>query len=77
MLTHWYWAILFAMTLYPTGVFTIQYIKQYFYLKGSIRYVNLFIKKSDLITNIKLIRKELIDELEEGRALYLNAKSKL
>jgi len=72
MLTHWYLAILFAMTLYPTGVFTIQYIKQYFYLKGSIRYVNLFIKKSNLIANLKLIRKELIDELEKGRALYLN-----
>lgn len=73
MLTHWYWALLFAMTLYPTGVFTIHFIKRYYYLKGSIRYINLFIKKSNLIANLKLIRKELIDELEEGRQLYLHA----
>ena len=26
MLTEWYWAVLFAMTLYPAGVFTIHYI---------------------------------------------------
>lgn len=72
MLTHWYWALLFTITLYPTGVFTIHYIKRYYYLKGSIRYINLFIKKSNLIANLKVIRKELIDELEEGRQLYLN-----
>jgi len=73
LLTHWYWAMLFAMTLYPTGVFTIHYIKRFYYLKGTMRYINLFIKKSNLIANLKLIRKELIDELEEGRQLYLNA----
>ncbi len=73
LLTHWYWAVLFTMTLYPTGVFTIHYIKRFYYLKGTMRYINLFIKKSNLIANLKLIRKELIDELEEGRQLYLNA----
>lgn len=74
--THWYWAVMFAITLYPAGVFTIHYIKRYYYLKGSIRYINLFIKKSNLIANLKLMRKELIDDLEEGRELYLKALQK-
>ena len=73
MLTQWYWAVFFSVTLYPAGVFTIDYIKRYYYLKGTIRYINLFVKKSNLITNLKLTRKELIDELEEGRELYLNS----
>jgi len=73
LLTHWYWAVLFALTLYPSGVFTIHYIKRYYYLQGTIRYIDLFIKKSNLITNLKLIRKELINELDEGRELYRNA----
>jgi 1-acyl-sn-glycerol-3-phosphate acyltransferase len=72
MLTHWYWAVLFAMSLYPAGVFTINYIKRYYYFRGNIRYINLFIKKSNLIANLKLIRKELIEELEESRELYIN-----
>jgi len=75
--TDWYWAVLFAITLYPAGIFTIHYLKQYYYVKDTIRYINLFVKKSDLITNLKLIRKELIDELDEGKEMYLNAKLKL
>ena len=73
LLTHWYWAVVFLLTLYPTGVFTIHYIKRYYYIKGSIRYINLFIKKSSLMANLKLMRKELIHDLEEGRELYLKA----
>ena len=73
ILTQWYWAMLFAITLYPSGIFTIHYIKRFFYILGTIRYVNLFINKGNLITNLKLIRKELIDELEEGRTLYFNS----
>lgn len=73
LLTQWYWAVLFAIGLYPAGVFTIHYIKRYYYLKGSLRYINLFIKKNNLIANLKLMRKELIDELEDGREWFLRA----
>lgn len=71
--TSWYWGVLFALTLYPAGVFTLHYIRRYYLLIGNFRYIRLFIKKSNLIARLKIVRQELIDELEEGREMYLKA----
>jgi len=68
--TNWYWTILFALSLYPAGLFTINYIKNYYLIKGNIRYINLFKRRSKIIKKLKLTRQELIDEMEEGRNLY-------
>ena len=72
--THWYWWIVFALTLYPLGLFTVKYIKNYYLFRGNFRYIYLFIRKSNLITELQITRKEIIEELEEGRQLYLNSK---
>ncbi|MBT8260594.1 MAG: hypothetical protein KJN82_04710, partial [Bacteroidia bacterium] len=73
-LTNWKLGILIALLLYPLGLFTINYIKNYYLFRGNFRYIYLFIRKSDLITELKIKRKELIDELEEGRNLFLNSE---
>lgn len=70
-ITSWYWTILFALSMYPAGLFTINYIKNYYLTKGNFRYINLFKKRGDLIKKLKLTRDELISELEEGHNLYL------
>ena len=71
---HWYWWIVFALSLYPLGLFTVNYIKNYYLFRGNFRYIYLFIRKSYLITELQITRKEIIKELEEGRQLYLNSK---
>lgn len=71
--TNIYWGILFVLSLYPAGVFTINFIKTYYLMRGSLRYVNLFLRNSNLVTKLKLERKELVDMLEEGRALFLES----
>ena len=63
-----------ALLLYPLGLFAVNYIKNYYLFRGNFRYIYLFIRKSDLITELKLKRKELIDELEEGRNLFLKSE---
>ena len=71
---HWYWWIVFTLSLYPLGLFTVNYIKNYYLFRGKFRYIYLFIRKSHLITELQITRKEIIEELEEGRQLYLNSK---
>lgn len=73
-LTNWKLGILMALLLYPLGLFAVNYIKNYYLFRGNFRYIYLFIRKSDLITELKLKRKELIDELEEGRNLFLKSE---
>ena len=73
--TNFCWALLFIVSLYPAGLFTISYMKAYFQLRGTLKYLKHFMNKSDLIARIKVTREELVDELERGRKEYLNALS--
>ena len=73
-LAHWFWVVVFGLTLYPAGLFTISYLKNYFLVRGNLRYLYLLNRKSDLISDLKQTRQELMNELEEGRQLYINLK---
>ena len=66
-----WWSLLFLISLYPAGLFTITYIKTYYQTRGTLKYLNLFIRKSDLITKLKSQRQGLVDILEEAKATYL------
>ena len=65
------WAVLFFISLYPAGFFTIDYIKTYYKLRGAIHYLSLFMRKSDMVARLKTRRQELIDELEKRKEDYL------
>lgn len=69
--TNFGWAVLFIVSVYPAGLFTLNYLKQYFQMRGTLKYLQYFMRKTDLIANLKATRKELIDELEQGRREYL------
>ena len=71
LLTHWIWGVIFILSLYPAGLFTIHYIKTYYQTRGTIKYLQLFMRKSDLIASLKTTRKTLVDELEEGKEEFL------
>lgn len=65
------WGIIFCISLYPTGLFTINYFKTYYKVRGTIKYLKLFMQKSDLVTNLKTTRQELVDELEKRKKEFL------
>lgn len=69
--TRYYWGLLVLFSLYPAGIFALKYIQTFDSFKGDINYIKIFVRKSDLITSLKLRRKDLADQLEEGRLLYL------
>ena len=73
--THWYWVILFALSLYPSGLFTLNYIKQYYRWKGHRTFERLYKKKKKVILNLKARREALLIELENGRQMYLRMKA--
>ena len=64
------WALIFVLTLYPSGLFTVAYIKNYYQTRGILQFIKLFMRKSDLVTQLKVTRQELIDEIEEARAEF-------
>jgi len=70
-LTHVWLAILFLISLYPAGVFTLSYLKRYYLMADTWKYLRLFMEKSDLIAKLKMTRQELIDDLESGRIAFL------
>ena len=75
LLLNFWWAFGFILLLYPTGLFTINYIKHYYQLRGTLKYVQLFMRKSNLIAKVKVTREELVAELEKGREEYMAATS--
>jgi len=69
--TNFICGLLFLFSLYPLGLFTMSYIKNYYKARGTIKYILLFIRKSDIIANLKKTRKDLVNELEERKKEYL------
>ncbi len=64
--------LLFLITLYPAGLFTINYFKTYYQLRGTVKYIRLFMRKSNLIAQLKTTRQELVAELEESKKEFIN-----
>lgn len=68
-----WWALAFVISLYPAGVFAVAYLTKYYRFRGTLKYLHLFIRKSDLIASIKNTRVKLVQELEAGKNEYLLA----
>ena len=62
--THVLWGVLVCVSLYPSGLFTIDYIKTYYKVRGTVKYMKLFMQKSNLVIHLKTTRQELVEELE-------------
>jgi len=58
------WGVLFCISLYPIGLFTVDYIKTYYKVRGTVKYMKLFMQKSNLVIHLKTTRQELVEELE-------------
>ena len=58
------WGVLFCISLYPIGLFTVDYIKTYYKVRGTVKYMKLFMQKSNLVIHLKTTREELVEELE-------------
>ena len=65
--TNYIWGIAFLVALYPAGLFTVNYIKKYYEVRGILKYIHLFIRKSNLITQLKSTRNQLVEELEKAK----------
>ncbi|MAZ37994.1 MAG: hypothetical protein CL842_11135 [Crocinitomicaceae bacterium] len=63
--------LFFLISLYPAGLFTINYFVSFYKLQITFKYLSVFVRKSDLITRLKTDRQALIDELEKRKADYL------
>lgn len=66
-------AIIYFLLLYPTGLFTLKYLREYYRFKNRIRLIRLLLNKGDLMTKLAIERKEIIDALEKGKNEYLQA----
>tara|TARA_R110001592_G_scaffold75225_1_gene227861 strand:+ start:30985 stop:32328 length:1344 start_codon:yes stop_codon:yes gene_type:complete len=73
--TNFLWAILFILSLYPAGLFTVDYFKKYYQVRGTIKYLRIFMKKGDLIANLKTTRQELVDELEMRKEDFIKVRT--
>lgn len=73
--TNFLWAILFILSLYPAGLFTVDYFKKYYQVRGTIKYLRIFMKKGDLIANLKSTRQELVDELEMRKEDFIKVRT--
>jgi hypothetical protein len=70
------WALLFVLSLYPLGLFTVNYIKEYFQARGTLKYIFLKKRKPDLIDEMKKTRQELVDALEFGKKEFNDSRKK-
>ncbi|MBT8205664.1 MAG: lysophospholipid acyltransferase family protein [Eudoraea sp.] len=71
--TNWYWGIVFALSLYPAGLFAINYINQWYRFQGHLTYSRLKANKKNSIHKLHALREVLLMELDKGRQRYLNS----
>jgi len=64
-------AIIFGLSFYPAGFFAVAYRKAYYKFGGTIKYLGLFMRKSNVVARLKSERQELTDELEMRKREYL------
>lgn len=65
-----YWWILFALSLYPAGLFTVRYVNQWYRFKGHLIYLKLTTSRKEIIGRLHEMRGELLQELELSRQLF-------
>lgn len=68
--TNWLWGLIFSLSLYPCGLFAINYINQWYRFQGHLNYRKLKINKKDILRRLKVMRKDLFIDLEKGRQIY-------
>lgn len=71
--TNWILGIVFALSLYPSGLFTINYINHWYRFRGHATYRRLKTKRKDRIRQLHDLREALLSELDKGRQMYLKA----
>ncbi|MCF8239215.1 MAG: lysophospholipid acyltransferase family protein [Saprospiraceae bacterium] len=71
-LTSWTIGLTSLLLFYPSGVYTLHYLKAAWQFRYSLDYLFIWQKRKRLIERLRDIRQELIGELEEGREKYLS-----
>ncbi len=66
--SNWYWAFLFGLSLYPAGLFTLNYLKRFYSLHEDYRYSTLFKKGKAVLVKLRKMRTELLKELDQIQA---------
>ncbi|MCX2720488.1 lysophospholipid acyltransferase family protein [Lentiprolixibacter aurantiacus] len=72
-LTNWAWGIVFALSLYPGGLFAVNYLNQWYRFKAYLNYLRLKAKRKEPIGRLQRLRDELLNELDVGRHSYLES----
>ena len=70
---HKIYALVFLCALYPTGLFALNYIKNFYLFREKIRYFQLNTRKNKPLAKLRRRRKELINEVDHVRKLYLQS----
>jgi len=68
---NWLWGIVFVLSLYPSGLFVVNYINRWYRFLGYLNYLRLKSSRKDSIGRLRALREELLQELDKGRQVYL------
>lgn len=71
--TNWLWGIAFALSLYPGGLFTINYINRWYRFRARLTFLRLKSNRNDSINRLQALREELLLILDKGRQVYLSS----
>ena len=71
--THWIWGIAFALSLYPAGLFTINYINRWYRFKGRMTFLRLKANNKESVEKLHALREGLLRKLDKGRRVYLSS----
>ena len=71
----WLLGIVFALSLYPSGLFTVNYINRWYRFRARLTFWRLKTKKKSSIVRLQTLREELLEELDRGRQVYLSSRS--
>jgi len=74
--TNSYWTIIFLCLLYPTGIFALNYVKRFYAVLDTIKYLRISSRKMDFIERLRFDRDEMINTIEKWRIEYSGKSDK-
>ncbi|NQY68681.1 MAG: hypothetical protein HRT72_13285 [Flavobacteriales bacterium] len=71
------WMLMLTVLLsYPSGLFSLKYAVRFYRLKSNWKFIKIFTRDAEGISELSKLREEIIEELEKGKATYVENQSK-
>ena len=76
-ITQWYWAVLFGLSFFPSGLFCLNYLNRLNSFRYDFHYRALYNRRTKILDELKLLRLSLSNEWESYQESYWHSHNRI